>query len=96
MSEVEEEYCKKCEETLNKEEQFYECDVCKHYVHKKCSGLSASETKCMPLQRRLLMYVCEGCKAVIKLVPEMMIIMEEMKKEMFEIKKDDIQICNGQ
>lgn len=86
MSADEEEYCIKCEETINEDDQFYECDVCKHYIHKKCSELSASEAKCMPLQKRLLMYVCEGCKAVIKSVPKMVIIMEEMKKEMSEIK----------
>lgn len=34
MSADEEEYCIKCEETINEDDQFYECDVCKHYIHK--------------------------------------------------------------
>lgn len=71
--------CVKCKQTC--EEEFYNCDSCLQRIHKKCSYITSSEVKCMPLQKRVLLLICEECKLFIARMPYMMKLIEEMKKD---------------
>lgn len=72
--------CTNCKQTI-KEEQFYKCDLCIQSIHKNCASLSASEIKCMPLQKRLLILLCNECRELLAKTPLMLKQMEEIKTE---------------
>lgn len=40
----------------------FSCDACKNFVCMECSELSASELKCMPLQKRVMRFYCRKCR----------------------------------
>lgn len=82
------ENCMKCRATI-KDDQAYKCDSCLQRIHKECSGMSASEAKCMPLQRRLLLFVCEDCRGLLARMPYMIKMLEEIRKDIDILKHND-------
>lgn len=76
--------CIKCKQECL--EEFYSCDSCLGRLHKKCSNISPSETRCMPLQRRVLLLICEECKKMLARLPHMMKLIDEMKHDLENIK----------
>lgn len=61
--------CKKCKVVIDSEESVHQCDVCLQYIHKMCVELSSSELKCMPLQKRILVFMCDSCLVVARKIP---------------------------
>lgn len=76
--------CVKCKQACT--EECYKCDSCLNRIHKACTNITASEAKCMPLQKRILMLICEDCKLFIARMPFMMKILEELKMDMEAVK----------
>lgn len=72
--------CLKCEK-ICEEDQYFKCDSCLRKVHKLCINISTSETRCMPLQKRVLLFLCGGCKQLVARMPYMIKMMEEIKKD---------------
>ncbi|KAG5876715.1 hypothetical protein JTB14_010123 [Gonioctena quinquepunctata] len=73
--------CCKCNNNINFDNEIYKltCDSCGGYLHEKCSGLSATELRCIPLKTRTLMLLCEGCRGSLKSIPKMLKVMDEMQ-----------------
>lgn len=46
----------------------------------------------MPLQKRLLIFSCNDCKEVMKRIPKLLILMEEVKKQLENVKDQNNQI----
>lgn len=82
-----EENCTKCKQTIT-ENNYYKCDSCLQKVHKACWALSASEAKCMPLQKRLLLLICDDCKTLLVRMPYMMKVLENMRKDVEHLKQN--------
>lgn len=78
--------CLQCKEIVNNDD-YYGCDCCLEKIHKACSSLGGSEIKCMPLQRRVLMFICEKCKAYLARMPYMVKVIEEMRDEIVDMRK---------
>lgn len=73
---------------------FINCDSCNRSLHKKCSGLNASEIRVMELKnKRTLKYHCEDCLKGLLLVPKLLKSIEELKAEVEKL-KIDIKNCN--
>lgn len=79
-----EEKCLKCGKKVV--EEYYQCDVCSNKIHVDYSKLSSCEVRCMPLQKRLLIFSCDNCKEVIKSTPKLLILMEDVKQTLASIK----------
>lgn len=63
------------------------CDSCNRSIHKKCSGLSASEVKVMDLKgKRLLKFYCDDCLSGLLLVPKLIKQIDELKLELQALK----------
>lgn len=73
------------------DEDYYQCDICSRSIHPLCSSLTGSEKKCMPLQKRLLIFACEECKEVLKKIPSLLQIMEEVKKQLVNVGNTGLQ-----
>lgn len=78
-----EQKCFKCQKEIR--EEFYQCDICTEKIHLDCAKLSASEVKCMPLQKRLLIYCCEKCRDIIKNIPKMLMMLEDIQQKVSKI-----------
>lgn len=76
--------CIKCKEKCD--DDYYTCDSCLERIHKKCSNVTSSEARCIPLQKRVLLLICEDCKQLIARLPHMLKIMEDMKKDIESLK----------
>lgn len=79
--------CFDCGRTVDtKNINFCECDGCNNVFHYNCSGLTASEIKCMELKnKRTLKFFCNICQEGLKLLPLMkkkIDSLEEMVKEL--------------
>lgn len=48
------------------------CDVCYGHIHEQCSGLSATEVRCIPLKNRSLLFLCEPCRSNSKDLPRLL------------------------
>lgn len=83
-NELDENSCLKCKQKCD--EDFYNCDSCLKKLHKKCSNVTSSEARCIPLQKRVLLLICEDCKQLIARLPYMLKIMEVMKKDIESLK----------
>ena len=83
----EQDSCSNCKQTIG-DEQHHKCDLCIRKMHKTCASLSASEVKCMPLQKRLLVLLCNDCRQMMSNTPQMVQIMEEMKNELTLLKTE--------
>lgn len=77
--------CLKCQKEID-DDQSYKCDSCLGVLHKTCIGLTASEIKCMPLQKRLLLLICNDCRKLLARLPYLMGTIEAMKKDIEELK----------
>lgn len=79
--------CFRCLEEIDEGEECCECDCCLKKIHKQCMTLSSSEMRVIPLQKRLLMFVCDSCKKLFTKLPYMIRMLETLKKdfEMFKI-----------
>lgn len=78
--------CVKCKQICS--EDYFKCDSCLNRIHRKCANLTPSEVKCMPLQKRVLLLICEECKMYIARMPHMIKLMEEMKRDIDAIRND--------
>lgn len=81
--------CLKCKKEIE-DDQFYRCDSCLEVLHKACIGLTASEVKCMPLQKRLLLLICDDCRKLLARLPYLMGTIETMKKDIEELKSSKV------
>lgn len=48
--------------TSEKKYPCFSCDSCKKIICAECSELSTSELRCIPMQKRMLIYHCKTCK----------------------------------
>lgn len=78
--------CVKCKQICL--EEYYKCDSCLKRIHKKCANITPSEVKCMPLQKRVLLLMCDECRTLVARMPFMMRLMEEMKRDIETIKSE--------
>lgn len=86
--------CSKCKLDIGKE-KFLSCDGCKVFCHENCSGLSASELRCMPLNKRSLMFLCDGCRSGLSLVPQLLNQIKELTGELLLLRQEVNQLkCN--
>lgn len=83
-----EDSCSNCKQIIIENEQHYKCDLCVRKLHKACTTLSASEIKCMPLQKRLLILLCNECKTTLANAPLLVQLMGEMKNELISLKNE--------
>lgn len=79
--------CKSCTTEILEDEEYYQCDICKEVMHKACSNLSASEVRCLNLQKRTLRLMCNSCLKFMEKLPTFMNMMEEMSNELNKIKE---------
>lgn len=70
------------------EDKYYDCDLCMQKTHKTCASLSASEVKCMPLQKRILVLLCNDCKVFLSKAPMMTTLLEQMNTELIGLKNE--------
>src|SRR3978361_812977 len=78
--------CVKCKQCCL--DDYYNCDSCLNRIHKKWMNITPSEAKCMPLQRRVLLLICDECKIFVARMPFMMKLMEEMRRDIETIKSE--------
>jgi hypothetical protein len=62
------------------------CDGCSLIFHAKCSGLSASEIKCLSLKNRNLKFFCESCNKGLRDIPELKALINRLLVEVNELK----------
>lgn len=87
--------CPKCNVAINENDSVYQCDVCQEFVHKSCVDLTPSEVKCMPLQKRTLLFVCKNCMIFVKKLPLVVRMLEEIKVDIEDIKAGNQIKANG-
>lgn len=85
----ERQHCLKCKNKI--EGECYQCDICHEKIHVGCSNLSASEVKCMPLQKRLLIFSCDSCKEVLKKIPTLVTLLEDVKHHLASMNSSNSQ-----
>lgn len=88
-TEDDENLCYKCKQLISENDSIYQCDVCMKIVHKSCSELQPSEVKCMPLQKRSLLFVCTSCKDIVRKLPSMMKLLEEVREDLRYLKANN-------
>lgn len=78
----------KCYECLGeiKDEECYECDCCQGRVHRQCVTLSSSELRVIPLQKRMMLFVCEKCKKLMTKIPYMVRMLETISEEFADLR----------
>lgn len=86
MEESEDDSCPKCKEPVLDDDPVYRCDSCFVRIHRNCSGLSPSEIKVMPTQKRLLLFICDGCKKLIARMPYMVGMLQDIKRDVDMLK----------
>lgn len=64
------------------------CDGCALLFHPKCSGLSASELKCLGLKNRLLKFFCSDCEKGLKELPELKSLLNKLLVEVENLKSN--------
>lgn len=64
-------------------EDIYKCDPSLRGVHKRCA-----EAKCMTLQKRVLLLICEDCKEWLARMLFMVKMINEMKKDIENLKSE--------
>lgn len=85
MDDEEVDNCVACRKQV-REEQCYVCDSCLGRVHKDCMNLTASEIKCVPLQKRMLMLICIECRKLLGRLPYIVKMLEEIKQDVVQLK----------
>ncbi|KAK7865961.1 hypothetical protein R5R35_012905 [Gryllus longicercus] len=66
------EICCICEESVDENGKFFECDSCKRYLHVICAELTASEVKCLELRKRVMSFFCVDCKSSMRSLPQLL------------------------
>lgn len=80
--------CTTCREIINEaDNQFYKCDSCLRKIHKDCVNLTASEVKCMPLQKRMLLLICTDCRKLLVRLPYIVKLLDGIKEDIRELKE---------
>lgn len=82
-------FCLKCEISESDQTVLLNCDSCNRFIHKKCSGLNASEMKVMELRgKRSLKFLCGECSQGLLQVPNILKAMDELKFEIQQLKQN--------
>lgn len=81
----EEDRCTACNEKFDSD-RYYVCDSCMRKIHMTCMNLTASEAKCMPLQKRMLLLVCNDCRKLLIRLPTVIKVLDEIKQDIREIR----------
>jgi hypothetical protein len=79
--------CCVCEVQLGDLDSPLKCDSCSRLVHSKCSGLSATELKCLTMKSRKLKYFCDSCEKGLSELPELKILISSLLVEVESLKK---------
>jgi len=66
----------------------FKCDGCTLLFRPKCSGLSASELKCLGLKNRLLKFFCSDCDKGLKELPELKSLLNKLLVEVEDLKSN--------
>lgn len=86
--------CIKCLNSFEEDEDLYTCYICKQNLHKKCANLTASEQKCMPMQKRSLRLICSVCDNFITKLPDLLSMVEGIQKDVALMKGNMSRINN--
>lgn len=78
--------CTECNEEVG-DDQFFTCDSCFRKIHKDCIYLSTSESRCMPLQKRMLMLICGECKKMLARLPFIVKVLDEIRGDIRVLKE---------
>jgi len=78
--------CSKCDTMFAELDPQVKCDGCNVVVHNKCSGLTASELKCLSLKNRNLKYFCDACSNGLREIPELKLLINRLLAEVSELK----------
>lgn len=78
--------CIKC--SVEDPKEFVNCDSCKKILCKKCSDLSETEFRCIALRKRRLTFLCENCEKGIMLIPDIMIQLDDLRKQVNDLKSE--------
>ncbi|KAF0760449.1 MI domain-containing protein [Aphis craccivora] len=79
--------CYSCNELFAELDNPLKCDSCSSIVHNKCSGLSATELKCLGLKK--------SCDQGLKELPELKILIKKLLVEVDNIKNDTANNINS-
>lgn len=80
--------CTACNEIISdQDDDYYACDSCLKKIHKECAGLNASEVRCMPIKKRVLLFVCDDCRMLMVRMPYIVKVLDEIKRDVQEIKE---------
>lgn len=88
-------FCSECKLDISADE-CVSCDSCTRLFHRKpCSGLNASEIKVMELKgSRTLKFFCKDCQSGLKIVPELIKVVDELRQEIVLLKKTSVSATN--
>lgn len=68
----------KCDILFTELDTPVKCDSCNVLVYNKCSGLSASELKCLTLKNRTLKYFYDPCSNRLRETPELKLLINRL------------------
>lgn len=85
--------CFICNISDSNDDSFINCDSCSRALHKKCSGLNASELRVMDLKnKRTLKFHCDDCVNGLLMVPKLLKSIDELRMDVEKLKTDVINI----
>ncbi|KAL5239425.1 hypothetical protein ACI65C_006835 [Semiaphis heraclei] len=87
--------CFSCNEQFAELDNPLKCDSCSSLVHNKCSGLSATELKCLGLKNRILKFFCASCDQGLKELPELKTLIKKLLVDVDNIKNITINNTNS-
>ncbi|CAG9769160.1 unnamed protein product [Ceutorhynchus assimilis] len=64
----------------------YPCECCRRVYCKNCANISATEIRALIMSSRVVLFFCEDCKNSIKQVPTLKDDIQEIKKDIGELK----------
>ena len=76
--------CSKC----NVDSKTFNCDSCSSELCGACSGLAASEIRCLDLKKRKLIFLCENCQMGYKQIPVLIKKIEDLETQIKIIKEE--------
>lgn len=69
------------------------CDGCNRSVCIKCSGLSATETRCLELKNRRMKFLCTECESGLQQIPVLHKLIRDLQEEVNAFKKQQQMRC---